>query len=480
MKSNRLLALGLALFVAACGDNSGPTDANIAPDLASSSVNGTIRINVLLKAPATQAQLAELGKYGSITDRIVELNAVQLRARTSALSAIRALPFVAAASPDRERKIPPHVSIPLNNFAAGLNTFNLDAIGVTNFGVSPARQVTQTGAGVYVAVLDTGLLDRWRYFFPIARIATQYAKSFGGGGSETGNATISEQPNKWERDANSHGTHVTSIILGFLIQGVPVNGVAPQVTVIPVKVLNQNGSGSSFVVAHGIAYIGALKAGPLHNFPVVINLSLGGPELDVAEQAAIDFAIAQGVIVVAAAGNSGLSGMDFPGAYPPVISAAAAGWKDQFKACGGAPVFFSFWFACDVPDPTAGADFFIEDFSSRELSGQDLDVAAPGAWVVGPFAQGALGQLSFFFVPGTSQASPHVAGLAALLAQKKPSLTQAEAEQVLESTAVPIPPGSASVFNPVIGPLGDFETLDWGADATGAGLINAPAALGAI
>ncbi|MGH7516204.1 MAG: S8 family peptidase [Gemmatimonadales bacterium] len=478
MKRNCLLALGLALFVAACGDNAGPTDANTSPDLASSSLKSTIRINVVFKAPATQAQLAELGKYGSITDRIVELNAVQLRARSSALSAIRALPFVAAASPDRERKIPPHVSIPLNNFAGGVNTFNLDAIDVTNFGVSPARQVTQTGAGVYVAVLDTGLLDRWRYFFPIARIATQYAKSFGGGGSETGNAAISEQPNKWERDANGHGTHVTSIILGFLIQGVPVNGVAPQVTVIPVKVLNQNGSGSSFVVAHGIAYIGALKAGPLHNSPVVINLSLGGPELDAAEMAAIDFAIAQGVIVVAAAGNSALSGMDFPGAYPPVISAAAAGWKDQWKACGGGPpVFLNWWFACNVPDPTAGADFFIENFSSRELTGQDLDVAAPGAWVVGPFALGALGQLSFFFVPGTSQASPHVAGLAALLAQKKPSLTQAEAEQVLENTAVPIAPGSANVFDPI---LNVFETLDWGADATGAGLINAPAALGAI
>jgi subtilisin family serine protease len=475
MKRTCLLALGLALFVAACGDNAGPTDANTSPDFAAKS-NGTLRINVVLKGPATPAQLTELGTYGSVLDRIVEINAVQMKVKGSAaLDAIRALSFVAGASPDRKRNIPPHVSIPVSDFAGGLSSFNLDAIDVTNFGANPARQVAQTGAGVYVAVLDTGLLDRWRHFFPIARIASQFAKSFGAAPDNSNSPNVSEQPNKWERDVHGHGTHVTSTILGFLLGGTPLNGVAPQVTIIPVKVLGQTGSGSSFVVAHGITYIGSLKAGPLQNSPVVINMSLGGPELDAAEQAAIDFAIAQGVIIVAAAGNEGLQGMSFPGGYAPVISAAAAGWKLQWT-CGGAPRN-NWWVACDVPDPTSGADFFIEDFSSRELAGQDLDVAAPGAWVVGPFAVGALGQLSFFFVSGTSMASPHVAGLAALLAQKDPSLTQAEAETILRNTAVPIPAGSASVFNPN---LGAFETLNWGNDATGAGLVNAVNALGAL
>ncbi|HET8622028.1 MAG TPA: S8 family serine peptidase [Gemmatimonadales bacterium] len=477
MKRLCLFAVGLAGFVVGCGEQQAPTENSLAPNFASAA--GTIRINVVLKRPATSAQLSELGKYGSVLDRIVEINALQMKVKgTAALDAIRALPFVAAASADRERKIPPQVSIPLADFAGGLSTFNLDAINVTNFGANPPRRrVSQTGVGVYVAVLDTGLLDRWRYFFPIARIATQFAKSFGGAPDNSGSPNVSEQPNKWERDTHGHGTHVTSIILGSLLGTVPLNGVAPQATVIPVKVLNQNGSGSSFVVAHGIAYIGALKAGPLQNSPVVINLSLGGPELDASEEAAIDFAIAQGVVVVAAAGNEGTAGMSFPGAYPPVISAAAAGWKDQWKACGGgAPVFVNWWVACDVPDPTVGGDLFIENFSSRELSGQDLDVAAPGAWVVGPFAAGALGQLSFFFVGGTSQASPHVAGLAALLLQQDPTRSQSDIDAILENTAVPIPAGSASVFDPN---LNAFETLSWGNDATGAGLINAAAALGA-
>ena len=79
--------------------------------------------------------------------------------------------------------------------------------------------------------------------------------------------------------------------------------------IIPVKVLNQNGSGWSSVVAAGISYVGDLKAGPLKDYPVVINMSLGGPVLDAVEKAAIDYAIAQGVIIVTSAGNEGSLGM---------------------------------------------------------------------------------------------------------------------------------------------------------------------------
>src|SRR5688500_8481135 len=148
MKRNCLLALGLALFVAACGDNAGPTDTNTPPDFASAS-NGTTSINVLLRGRATQAQLAELGKYGRVQAQIVELNGVQLRGKASALPAIRALSFVAAASPDVERKIPPHVALPFDNTVAGLNVWNLDVINVSD-ATNPARKVSEDGSGVYV------------------------------------------------------------------------------------------------------------------------------------------------------------------------------------------------------------------------------------------------------------------------------------------------------------------------------------------
>ena len=129
---------------------------------------------------------------------------------------------------------------------------------------------------------------------------------------------ISSQPNKWQHDQDSHGTHVTSIILGYSLRGTPINGVAPLATVIPVKVLNQNGSGWSSVVARGIMYVAELKEGPLSDYPVVINMSLGGPELEPMEKAAIDYAISTGVIIVASAGNRGQRGFDgaeIPGAH---------------------------------------------------------------------------------------------------------------------------------------------------------------------
>jgi len=430
------------------------------------SVDPTIGINVVLVAAPTAAQLAELGTYGRVSGKLIEINAVFLRAPASQLPAIQALPYVLAAGPDAERLGAPVDAVPIADFAGGINTWNLDAVNVTNLVTGPDRTIAFDGSGVYIGVLDTGLLDSWRQYFPQERIAAQFAKSFGGGGAGGGN--VSEQPNKWEHDQNSHGTHVTSTILGYSLFGTPINGVAPKATVIPVKVLNQNGSGWSSVIAEGIVYIATLKAGPLAGHPVIINMSLGGSRLDPVETAAINYAIAQGVIVVAAAGNAGNAGMSFPGAYPPVISAAASGWTGEWTPPGNG----NWWVNGNVAEPTVAADFYIAPFSGRARTGQDLDVAAPGTWVVGPF-QLQSGKTSYFFLGGTSMASPHVAGIVALMAQKHPSLTASEAETILEATAIELPAGSRTIFNP----NGSTSLVSWLANATGAGLTTADAAL---
>ena len=431
----------------------------------------TVGVNVLLNTDPSPSILAQLGAHGTVRDVLVEIDAVALRTTESELAAIRALPFVVAANPDAARNGAPVDTVAATNFANGISTWDQDAVDVTSREVA-GRTIAQDGNGVYVAVLDTGLLDTWRQYFPQERIATQFAKAFNGGGGEQGN--VSEPTNKWEHDQNSHGSHVTSTILGYSLGGVPINGTAPRATVIPVKVLNQNGSGWSSVVAAGIVYVADLKAsGALGDAPVVINMSLGGSQLDAMEKAAIDYAIGEGVVIVASAGNEGEDGMGYPGAYAPVISVAATGWNNQWKpGVDGNPN--NWWNADNVADPTSVADFHIADFSSRELAGQDLDVAAPGSWVVGPY-QTQSGKTSFFYLSGTSMASPHVAGIAALMLQKNPTLQQADVEDILETAALPMGAGCAMLSQP----SGPAQETCWGADATGSGIITAANALNA-
>jgi len=467
--SRRWACLGVvvALGIAACESPSERiTGTDVSPSLAKGAARGAIGVNVLLSSEPTNAMLKQLGGVGTVLDVVPEIHAVTMRIMSSDLAAVRALPFVASAEPDVERMGSPIDLVPVSNFFVGLSTWDLDALNVTS-GPGPfTRTVPYTGAGVYVGVIDSGLLDSWRQYFPEERIAEQYAISFGGGGGVQG--TVSSQPNKWEHDQNSHGTHVTSTIIGYNFGGTPITGVAPLATIIPVKVLNQSGRGWSSVVARGIVYVADLKAGPLANSPVVINMSLGGAGSAI-ERAAVDYAISKGVIVVAAAGNEGGAGMTFPGAYAPVISAAASGWTGEWH---GDPR--TWWALDDVPDPTNAADYYITDFSGRAKTGQDLDVAAPGSWVLGPF-QLQSGKTSYAFLGGTSMASPHVAGVVALMAQKDPSLTAAQAEAILESTAVPLAPGSRTITNPD----GTTSVVSWGADATGSGLATATAALAA-
>ena len=150
-------------------------------------------------------------------------------------------------------------------------------------------------------------------------------------------------------------------------------------------------------------------------------------------------------------------------------------WKPDAK---GNPR--TWWYAGDVAEkpgvPGVVDETYIADFSSRELPGQDLDVAAPGAWVLGAY-QVNQGQQAFYYLGGTSMAAPHVSGLVALMAQKYPGLTQTETETILESTAVALDDGCAAVRP---GPGAAPAEVSWGENATGHGLVNAVDALAAL
>ncbi len=103
----------------------------------------------------------------------------------------------------------------------------------------------------------------------------------------------------------------------------------------------------------------------------------------------------------------------------------------------------------------------------------------PGSWVVGPY-QLNRGKTNYFFLGGTSMASPHVAGIAALMLQKNPGLEQWEVETILEEAAIGMEYGCRTVL---LEPSGASEEICWGVakgdagDADGAGFITADAAL---
>jgi subtilisin family serine protease len=427
--------------------------------------------------------------------------------------------------------------------AGGYPTWDSDLINIEN--------VSQTGAGVYVAVLDTGLAPNWRDYFPEERVNTALGTGFNqnvaftvknGDPCRFGVEVGKLHQTSWVGSTGStHGTHVASTILGYFYRsnfdalgGFPlppimVRGIAPDVTIIPVKVLadyqvparpkctdpgplpaEKQVFGTDSMVAAGINYVADLALAGYK--PMVINMSLGGSELVPVEKDAIDRAIAAGVIVVASAGNEGEEGMGFPGAYPPVISAGSVGWTGEWLPLNADNFRYRMWWlqypsapvlpgSGQVADPTVADDVYLSDFSSRELLGQELDVLAPGSWVRGPFPgdnsyahlpwwSHGIGDVmggnpgNFYYVGGTSMASPHVAAVAALMLQKNPALTQAQIEGFMRSTALQLPSSSSRY----IYDFDHFDTIGWDTtcglsttcDPVGAGVLQADAAIAVV
>ncbi|MBN2359385.1 MAG: Subtilisin DY, partial [Deltaproteobacteria bacterium] len=170
-----------------------------------------VGITILVNAPLDAAMIDALAPFGDVINYFDEIDGVVIKGLESDLAEIRALPFVLEAGLDSERLGGPFDSVGIPDvMGLGYSTWDLDAINVTNVGYNN-RVVDYDGTGVYVAVIDTGLIHTWRMYFPEDRIATEYGIAFEGGGGDHG--FVTDVPNLWERDVNSHGTHVTSTIL---------------------------------------------------------------------------------------------------------------------------------------------------------------------------------------------------------------------------------------------------------------------------
>lgn len=242
------------------------------------------------------------------------------------------------------------------------------------------------GAGVKVAVIDSGVN---RDQAQMAQIHYTGGRNVWGGGFGPTDT----------RDCFGHGTAVAGIIAAPKVVGVGFLGVAPGVTIVPIKQSNGQKDGNAEGVAAGIDYA-------ISQHVRVINISWA-TNVDVpVMRAAIERAEANDIVVVAAASNDAQSGnlAAYPAAYPTVVAVAATDDQDQ-----------------------------VAQFSE---TGNYVDLAAPGVKVQAPSPKSG-----YLPLDGTSFAAPFVAGAAALVRAAHPDLTAAQVRARLEATADP-PPGA--------------------------------------
>ncbi|AFK06865.1 subtilisin-like serine protease [Mesotoga prima MesG1.Ag.4.2] len=237
---------------------------------------------------------------------------------------------------------------------------------------------TSTGAGVKVAILDTGIDPS----HPDLAGRVSEGVDFTGIGSSF--------------DDNGHGTHVSGTVAAIYSNNDGVYGVAPDATLVPVKVLSASGSGTLESIIWGIQWA-------IDNDIDVINMSLGTSSDMQSLEDACNAAFADGILIVAAAGNSGnkpgnRDTVEYPGGYASVIAVAASDSNDARAT-----------------------------FSS---TGPDVELIAPGVSILSTIPGG-----DHAYYSGTSMASPHVAGVAALVLAAKPTLTNAEVRLILQQTA---------------------------------------------
>lgn len=225
------------------------------------------------------------------------------------------------------------------------------------------------GSGVTVAIIDTGVacFDK-APFMKGTDLATT--------GCTAGYNFVGK--NDMAADDHGHGTHVAGTVAQSTHNAFGASGLAHCATIMPIKVLSKGGYGTSADVAEGIRFAADHGA-------QIVNMSLGSSSKSSVIEKAVAYAINKGVVIVAAAGNSGRS-VGYPAAYPGVIAVSATDRNDKLA-----------W------------------FSSR---GPEVTIGAPGVAVVQQTVCNAgTNKCEVFGVfNGTSMASPHVAGAAALVA----------------------------------------------------------------
>lgn len=482
---------------------------------------------VATRAPLTGTQIRQLKRVGAtVVHAYRHLPAAAIRVADSKLGAVKALGFVRGVSRDGLKqtdamRVAADRSAAAPNAVAAVTPYWLDMMNAESIAAGDAGY---DGTGVWVGVLDSVLSPIWQRYLDPAHVRGDLGRSFQAAGAH-------ELVQGWDNSGEPHGTAVSATIVGYTLHderniggfiegqtatetGVgtyQVPGVAPGAQIIPLNVCLPIGCFESAIFAGYDYLIGLKKAHPAQ--PIVVNESLGGATLSALEKTLIDRLIAEGIILVASAGNSGTAGMGFPAAYAPVISSGAVGWTKQWEGDQAAPN--NQWTYDDVPEnavldgDTANDQLFVADFSSREKAGQDLDVLSNGRHMLLPYPCPQLYQKSwsgtshglcagsnsananagvsngrvpqeYIHISGTSFSAPALTGIVARMLDKNPTLTAAQVEAILESAAATatVTPTSKTFIDREMTELRS-ETHTWAADAVGSGYVFLDAALAA-
>ena len=263
---------------------------------------------------------------------------------------------------------------------------------------------TSGGDGIKVAVLDTGV---YKSHIDLTDNVEQ-CKDF--------TQTSSSMVNGTCNDGHGHGTHVSGTVLadgGY--DGLGIYGVAPQAELWAYKVLTDSGSGYSDDISAGIRH--AADEGTRLGAKVVISMSLGSSTKDSMIASAVDYAYSKGVLVVAAAGNSGPNAntIGYPGA---LVNAVAVAALENVQSNGTYRVAdFS-----SRGNPNTDGDYVIQE--------KDIEVSAPGASIYSTANDG-----NYTTMSGTSMATPHVSGLAAKIWSANKTWTNTQLRSELQRRA---------------------------------------------
>ena len=254
-----------------------------------------------------------------------------------------------------------------------------------------------TGEGVVVAVVDTGINPFGRDGFGLQfedRLMPGYNAIVGTPGGI---------------DFNQHGTHVAGTIGQETNNRIGVAGIAYNAQILPVKSLSFLGGGFDSWIINGIRWA-------TDNGADVINLSLGYSFYSRALEEAVDYAYERGVTVVAAAGNDGTNEVTYPAAFEHCIAVGAVRYDKQRTS------YSNYGDALDLVAP--GGDLDVDQNGDDYGDG----ILQETFWSLG------LGW-GYWFSTGTSMASPHVAGVAALIKSVHPEYGPDEIRQVLQDSA---------------------------------------------